>query len=124
MTNKEIGEMIRVRRLSREMSQEELAKLCGVSPSTISMYEMGRRRPKDAIVEALADAFNVPIWSILYKENEVIPVSEEEGTPKTSEARRVSAGIDRMPPDVRKKMMEYMEMSIFAQYFKDENKED
>lgn len=62
------------------MSQEDLAKLCGISPSAISMYEMGRRKPKDDIVEALADAFNVPKWSILYSENEMVPKEEKEDT--------------------------------------------
>jgi transcriptional regulator with XRE-family HTH domain len=78
MDNKEIGKMIQTRRLSRGMTQEQLASAIGVSPSAIGMYEAGRRRPKDHILEALADVFNVPKWAILYKEDEVIPKSEDD----------------------------------------------
>ena len=73
MTNKEIGEKIRVMRLSRGMTQEELADAIGMSASAVAMYEAGRRRPKDEVAEALADTFNVPKWSIYYREDEMIP---------------------------------------------------
>lgn len=86
MTPKEIGEMIKTRRLARGMTQGQLAEAAGVSESTIAMYEQGRRKPKDHIVEALADVFNVPKWAVLYSEDEleavtsvpnnIIPISE------------------------------------------------
>ena len=75
MTNKEIGEMIRARRESRGMTQAQLADAAGISASAIGMYERGDRRPKDDIVEALADVFNVPKWAILYREDEVKPLA-------------------------------------------------
>lgn len=78
MTNVEIGKMIQTRRMARGMTQEQLASAIGVSASAIGMYESGKRKPKDAIVEALADVFNVPIWSILYREDEVIPKINED----------------------------------------------
>ena len=80
VTNKEIGDLIRTRRLSRGWTQEQLAEQIGVSPSAVVMYETGKRRPKEVIVEALADVFNVPKWSILYSEEEIAPqgTSEEE----------------------------------------------
>lgn len=77
MTLKEIGEMIRVRRLSRGMTQDQLADAIGVSPSAVGMYEAGRRKPKDHIVEALADVFNVPKYAILYREDEIIAMDVE-----------------------------------------------
>lgn len=86
MTLKEMGEMIRARRLSRGMTQEQLARLINVSPSAVAMYKQGRRKPKDHVMEALADVFNVPKVVIQYNENElesfaslpknVIPISE------------------------------------------------
>lgn len=76
MTTKEIGEMIRTRRNSRGMTQAQLASRIGVSESAIAMYEAGRRRPKDNVVEALADVFNVPKWAILYTEDEMQPADE------------------------------------------------
>ena len=91
MTNKEIGEKIRTMRLSRGMTQEELADAIDVSPSAIAMYEAGRRRPKEDVAEALADTFNVPKWSIYYRENEIIIVDtpQEDLRDLGSDARAV-----------------------------------
>lgn len=88
MNNMEIGRMIRARRMARGMSQEQLASIIGVSPSAIGMYEAGRRKPKDTIVEALADVFNVPSWAILYKEDEVIPKDDESVWQRREALRR------------------------------------
>ena len=76
MTNKEIGDMIRTRREARGMTQGQLATAVGIAASTISMYERGERKPKGEIVTALADAFNVPKWAILYSEDEVRPIAK------------------------------------------------
>lgn len=78
MTNKEIGEMIKVMRLSRGMTQDQLAKAIGTSSSAVSMYEQGLRKPKDPIIEALADVFNVPKWSITFNEKEMMPIETKE----------------------------------------------
>lgn len=60
MTTKELGDRIRVGRLSRGWTQGQLAEKIGVATSTITMYETGKRNPSLPIIEALADAFNVP----------------------------------------------------------------
>lgn len=118
MNQKEIGEMIKVRRLSRNMTQEDLAEATGLAQSTIAGYESGTRKPSTPAAEALADAFNVPLWSIFYREDEVIPLeyaSERSGAPRTSEARMISAGIDNMPPEERKRAVELFEV-VFSRY--------
>jgi len=79
MTPKEIGEMIKARRLSRGLTQAQLASRINVSESAVAMYEAGRRKPKDHVVEALADVFNVPKLAILYREDELEPITS---TPK------------------------------------------
>ena len=61
----EVGQRIRVMRKSRHMTQEELAKAIGQSPSSITMYETGRRSPDYETLEAMADVFNVPLSSLL-----------------------------------------------------------
>ncbi len=57
----EIGINIRTMRKSRNMTQEDLARSINQSPSSITMYETGRRSPDYETLEALADVFNVPI---------------------------------------------------------------
>ena len=54
-------------RLSKGLTQEELAKETGLAKSSISMYESGRRKPSFEVLEAFADFFNVDmntLWEI------------------------------------------------------------
>lgn len=60
-----LGMTIQSLREERQMTQNELAKLIGVSTSTIGNYEAGLRRPKYEILEALADVFNVPLGLLI-----------------------------------------------------------
>ena len=46
-------------RLSKGLTQEELANGTGLAKSSISMYESGRRKPSFEVLEAFADFFNV-----------------------------------------------------------------
>ena len=71
MTTKEIGEMIRVRRMARGMTQDDLADRIGITASAIGMFENGKRRPKDEVAEAIADVFNIPKWAVYFSEEEV-----------------------------------------------------
>ena len=71
MTNKEVGEMIRTRRMARGMTQDDLADKIGVTASAIGMFENGKRRPKDEVAEAIADVFNIPKWAVYFSEEEV-----------------------------------------------------
>lgn len=57
----ELKDMITFFRKRDGLSQRELAKKIGVSPSTIGMYESGKRFPTHEIEEALADVFNVSL---------------------------------------------------------------
>ena len=51
----------RIKRLRKErgLSQDQLAKILGVSRSTVGMYETGKREPDFESCEAIADFFNV-----------------------------------------------------------------
>ena len=71
MNTKEIGEMIRVRRMARGMTQDDLADKIGVTASAIGLFENGKRRPKDEVAEAIADVFNIPKWAVYFSEEEV-----------------------------------------------------
>ena len=52
-------------REDRGISQRELAKVLGVSTSTIGNYEIGLREPGFEMLEKMADYFNVSIGSLL-----------------------------------------------------------
>lgn len=59
------GERLQLLRKEKKMTQKDLAELLRVSPSTIGMYEQGRRDPDTDIVKFLADYFEVSIDYLL-----------------------------------------------------------
>ena len=65
MDLKQLGEKIKAMRLSRNMTQGELADRINQRSSSIYMYEKGKRKPNIEILEALADVFNVPLSTFL-----------------------------------------------------------
>lgn len=73
---KQIGERIKTMRMSRNMSQLDLANALHCGQSTIAMYETGKRMPDMDTIDYLADIFNVVPYSILYGEDEIIPKDE------------------------------------------------
>lgn len=54
-------DMLKYLRTSHGISQAELSKAIGVSPSAIGMYETGEREPNFEIEEKIADYFNVSL---------------------------------------------------------------
>ena len=60
-----MGERIAKLRRSIGLSQATLAKMLGLSTSTIAMYEQGRREPSVSIIIALADTLGVTIDYLL-----------------------------------------------------------
>ena len=57
----EFKDMLKYFRTKKHLSQSELAKKIGVSTSTISMYEIGKREPDFETEEAIADLFNTDL---------------------------------------------------------------
>lgn len=98
----ELGQLIRTMRLSRNMTQADLAKKINQSQSSITMYETGRREPDFETMEMLADVFNVPLHSMLSDESSAM-------VPKTLEARIVSYGMDSLPKEEREKILSILQ---------------
>ena len=61
---KSFGEILKDIRLSKDMSQEEFAKLLNTSKQVISRYENGQRTPKITVVQEFADILGVPIGDL------------------------------------------------------------
>lgn len=59
------GERLRSLRIKKEITQSELAKTLKVAPSTISMYEQGKRDPDTQALSFLADFFDVSVDYLL-----------------------------------------------------------
>lgn len=59
----------RLIRLRGRKSQEEVANDIGISASTISMYEQGRRMARDEIKVRLANYYNVTVQELFLIKN-------------------------------------------------------
>ena len=123
----EIGTRIRTMRKSRQMTQEDLAKAIGQSPSSITMYETGRREPDFETMEALADVFNVPLASLVAGEDQLARILEDyytpEDEPRTPEARILAKGIDSMPKEQREAILNMM-MGLYPNVFNQKGTDD
>lgn len=64
----EFKDMLKYFRKQAGLSQASLAAKVGVKPSTISMYEVGKRQPDFETEEALADFFNVDLGTLRGKD--------------------------------------------------------
>ncbi|GAB3394112.1 helix-turn-helix domain-containing protein [Azotobacter armeniacus] len=53
-----------VLREAQNMSQEQLARAVGISPSYLGMIEAGERQPDSAIRRALARALGIADWEV------------------------------------------------------------
>lgn len=69
-------------RLSRGITQVELAKQLGISRSTVGMYESGSREPDFETLELIADYFNIDTDYILGRTNKTtyIPIPVDTQT--------------------------------------------
>lgn len=114
-----IGEKIKRLRKERGLTQEELGNLIGVQKAAINKYETGIViNLKRDVISKLAKALDVnPVW--LMDENDGWPpvpstrtliarafeedkLYKETASPKTPEARAVSFGMDSLPEEQRK----------------------
>lgn len=62
---KELGATIRQKRKQAGVSQESLAKMIGVTKSTISKYELGQREPSFEQLQNIADALSLGPFALI-----------------------------------------------------------
>ena len=56
---------LKMRRISKDLTQEELAVRCKISVNLISQYEVGRLFPRKKTLEALAEALECDVKDII-----------------------------------------------------------
>lgn len=62
---KDFANTIKKIRLSKNMTQEQVAELAGINPKYLGEIERGLKSPTVVVVRKLADALSVPICSIM-----------------------------------------------------------
>lgn len=101
----EIGKNIRRFREQCEMTQAEVAKRLGVSPTAVSWWESGRTEPKIGTVEKLAELFGV-------EKSDILGLPKKPTTDHSQWVPvlgRVAAGI---PLDMIEEILDYEEIPI------------
>ena len=81
MSQQEMGRFIAEKRRAKNLTQEQLAELLGVSNKTISKWETGKSMPDYAVVESLCKELNITIAELLTgkeKDSESIPEYTKE----------------------------------------------
>jgi transcriptional regulator with XRE-family HTH domain len=83
-------------RLDLNMKQSELANKIDVSPSTIGMYEQGRRTADQDTLIKLAEAFNVTIDYLLGRSDEPNTTSKNRKSDSEDEEKDIEKAIDEL----------------------------
>lgn len=128
------GEKIKRLRTERGWTQSELGERVGVQKAAINKYETGVVvNLKREVIAKLAEVLDVnPAWLIDEEEGwppvpsirELVNNAIHAGmvmernisSPKTDEAKIISGGIDRMPPERREQALKVLQ-TIFADFF-------
>lgn len=87
MNYDKIGEFISLKRKTKNLTQNDLAKRIGVTDKAVSRWERGLGCPDVSILEVLANELDVSVLELLKGreiENEVIKVTEADDYIKTS----------------------------------------
>ena len=74
----EFKDMLKYFRERENLSQSELANKLGLSASTVSMYEVGKREPDFEIEERIADFFNTDLNTLRGRSINEVPVLTDE----------------------------------------------
>ena len=87
------GERLLKARKKKELTREELGKLCGITGRTIQNYELGHVTPNRIDVsQRLADVLDISVDYLIYGEKEETELTEEEKKEILAHASALFAG--------------------------------
>lgn len=104
------GQLIKAARKKAGMTQAQLAEKAGVAAITIQQYELGKRQPRLAQLQAIAAALGVPVqdlisdWEAVDKEEFKRVFIYGEGIKD-----RIDAALDRLNDEGQEKAAERVE---------------
>ena len=122
-----IGQRIKEARIALGYSAEQVAAFLNVSPATVYRYENGDiSKLPSKFVKPLAEYLCVsPSWLMGWTEDHPDdPLINNH--PQTTEARIISGGIDKMPPERREQALRILQVAFaeYADYFKEKDDND
>jgi transcriptional regulator with XRE-family HTH domain len=102
--------ILRKLRENKGITQAELGKVLSISPSTIGMYEQGRRSPDYETLKKIADYFGVSTDCLLGREKPIPFLGDSNGNSELSAMMRELQSIKASLNPARSK--EQMEISM------------
>lgn len=129
-----LAEKIKMLRMSQGLNQTQFAKRLFVTPGAVSQWETGKTAPDTSRLIAIAKEFSVPLDFFSdgagakdYTETELIEqqllIKLGASQPKTSEAKILAKGVDKLPAEDRRQMLE-MARVMFKKVFDEEVEDD
>jgi len=88
--DKRVGQRLKELRRARDLSQQQMSEKLGLSRSTISQMESGKRSLTAGDLSRIADIFNLSVDSLLDSESDIRVVLEEETTYSRGPEQRVN----------------------------------
>lgn len=111
MNYREIGLRIQIAREDAQLNQKELADLLGLSQSTLSNYEKGKRKFYLAQLQAIADQLGKPLDYFLQplkaegNLGDSAPPLDNTGLDEMQEIINI---LQELPPDARQSAFDYI----------------
>lgn len=109
-------------------SDSSIAAELNVSKQALSAWRKGTRSPKKSVLVEIARMYNVSLeWLMGFdvpKYDIKLNLHMFDNTaPVTSEARIISGGIDKMPPDRREQALKILQVAFseYADFFKEDD---
>ena len=116
---KDIGNRIAELRRIRGLNQDELAELATLSRISIARYETGKIEPGAQALGRIAAALDVSTDVLLGRTETQTEDIKKIVEPRTTEAKIISKGIDRMPPEKREVALNMLK-AVYSEYFERE----
>jgi transcriptional regulator with XRE-family HTH domain len=82
------GKALKVARAIAGLQQKEVAELAGLTPSYVSLIEMGKRSPSQKTVEKLSRALKLPshLFTLLAAEDDDLELTQADELSKVGES--------------------------------------
>ena len=102
MNETKTGKLIRETRMEKNMTQQDLASVLNVSPTTVSKWENGRSLPDISLLDSLASIFDLSIEEIIRGERIPHGTSGAEEQEESAAEKADNKGPVRCPTDRKK----------------------
>lgn len=113
MGYKDIGYRIQIAREEAGLNQKELSERLGISQSTLSNYEKGKRRLYLAQLQQIAEVLGRPIEYFLQPiettpSNSISTENRENRKDETQELLQIIGELAELPPEDRKSVIDFI----------------